>query len=357
MQFTNPNTGSFVWSRDAKDVVLDSILPASATVQFTVKLGAAAVASFALTAVSGSITLRYREILEAVLPKSIGTLLSTADYDRYSNDVTIVATLGNSTVSTTKRCFRGGSDELRPAFPHGTQWLTWKPQVTRTWAWAKEFLSLVIPNSTKMDVSAKVYFTDHTDTTLTLCTFALMTNGYSIGLVNCSPSVINSLVPAGKTVAAYDVDAGSSIKAHRFILQPTRLRGREFLFVNSLGVLDTVFAAGDVSRETEMAVSAASIDSEEVELSNGAVERFKVQTGWIRERRMMDQWQDFFRSTERYVLLQGDVVRRIVVDAIETEMTEHNLSSATITYHYAKAFTGRYYEDTAIGAYDYTENE
>ena len=292
-------------------------------------------ATFTLTAVSGQVTIRFREILEAILPWYSGSQLDTTSTFRFHSFVKIRARQGNSTLDTsTMVCFRGGSDELCQAFPHSSHWLSWKPQVTWTWAWAKEFLSFIVPSSSSVTVSAKVHFADHTNTIVALGTYTSQ-DVVSIGLVN--------------------VYVGGFIMAHRFILKPTRLRGREFLFVNSLGVLDTVFSAGDVSRETDMAVSSVSVNGEEMEMDSCAVERFKVKTGCIRERRMMDQWQEFFRSTERFVFLQGDVVRRIVVDSIETQMTEHELSDASVTYHYARAFTGRYYEDTDLPVYDYSE--
>ena len=360
MQFTNPNTGAFVWSRTAGDIVLGSISPSDATVTFKVKLDGTEVAAFDLTAVSGSITLKFREILEAVLPKASYSFPNTSS--ARTNTVQITATLNNSTESTSSMyCFRGGSDELRSAFPDTSHWMTWKPQLTRTWSWAKECLSFIKPASTSKSVKAKIYFSDNTDATVTLDSFSSVSSAVSICSIDCSPSRIKALPSAsGKTVLAYDVyvsGSNPSFLAHRFVVKPTTLRGREFLFFNSLGALDTVFATGDVSRETDMDVSSVTIGEEEVELANGAVEKFKVHTGGIRDRRTMDQWQDFFRSTDRYVLLQGDVVRRIVVDSIEPEMTENKLSGAAITYHYAKAFTGRYYSDSAIPAFDYSNYE
>ena len=127
--------------------------------------------------------------------------------------------------------------------------------------------------------------------------------------------------------------------------------------MNSLGVLDTAFATGDVSRDTESEIATARISGQEVELTNDAVEHFKVNTGGLRKRRDMDQWQDFFRSSDRWVLLQGDDPRRIVIDSIESDMTEHKLSGVSFTYHYADRFSGRHYSDTTLPAFDYDNYE
>ena len=352
MQWTNPNTGSFVWSRTAKDITLTGATSNSMTnppVQFSVHLNGSSVATFKLTAVSGEVKLRFREILEAILPRRGDTLISTSNSATYGDTVAIQATLDGSSVTTSSmRCFRGGSDELQPTVNVASYWLTWKPLKVNTWPWAKEFLSCVILSSS-INVNAKVYFADGGNSVISLASFSSGT--VRIGLVNCSPSVIRSSF-SNREVIAYDVYSPSLI-TRRFILKPSdRARGREFLFMNSLGALDTVIATGDVSRETEMDVSSVSINGDETEIANSAVERFKVQTGGIRERRMIDQWQEFFRASERYVLLKGDVVRRIVVDSIEPEMTEHKLSGAAFTYHYAKAFTGRFYQENVLGAFD-----
>ena len=347
MQWTNPNTGSFVWSRTASDLTLGGIT-GSGPVRFTVTLNGSTVASFDLIPVSGQITLRFREILEAILPRRADTLVGTNSATEYVDTVAIQAAQDSSSLTTaTMRCFRGGSDELRDAISVSSHWLTWKPLQTRTWPWAKEFLSCVVTGS--VGVNAKIYFSDGSNSVISLASFS--SGSARIGLVNCSPSRIISAA-SGRTVLAYDVYSPSLI-THRFILKSNdRARGREFLFMNSLGALDTVIATGDVSRETEMAVSSISVYGDERELGNAAVEKFKVQTGGIRERRTMDQWQEFFRASERYVLLKGDVVRRIVVDSIEPEMTEHKLSGAAFTYHYAKAFTGRFYQENTLGAFD-----
>lgn len=350
MNFTNPNTGC-VWSWNAQDIILNDVIM-SGPVQFTVFLNGSSVAAFSLNAYNSHIVLKFREILEAILPNPSLSFPSTTS--SFTNTVYIRATQGSTSLNTsTMHCFRGGSDILH-AFPQGNHWLTWKPQITDTYPWAKECLSFVKPASVSRTVYAKVYLSGNTSVIVTIGTFSSASGQISICSVNCSPSRISGYsAVSGRTVLAYDVYIEGFL-AHRFILKSARLCGREFLFENSLGVLDTVFATGDVSRETDSAVASVLIDKVETETSNNAVERFKVSTGWIRDRRMMDQWQEFARSSDRYVMLQGDDIRRIVVDSFEPEMTEHRLSSATITYHYAQGFTGRFYDDLPIGAFNYS---
>lgn len=357
---SNPNSSkAYVFAEKAEDLTVTG-LSTSSNVTIAVYLNGSSVASFELTPhpVSASVVVRFREILNAILPRITCSVPSAKS--SYFNAVYVRATQGNAYVETsTMYCFRGGFDAMETSFPHTTHWLTWKPQCTRTYKWAKEILSFIKPKLTSRTVYAKIYYSDRTSETITLVTFthtALDTQVTSC-MVNCSYSrILGLLSTVGKTILAYDV-YGGDILAHRFIVEPNRLRQREFLFANSLGVLDTVFATGDVSRDTESEIAVARIDGQDVELTNDAVEHFKVNSGGLRKRRDMDQWQDFFRSTDRWVLLQGDELRRIVIDSIESDMTEHKLSGASFTYHYADRFTGRYYSDSALPAFDYSNYE
>lgn len=359
MQWTNPNTGDIVWSRTAKDLVLEDCY---GPIDFRIELNGAVAATFTLTAISYRITLRFRDILEAILPENGNLPASDSAVFRFSDTVEISATMYNTgdspaTLSTgVMTCIRGGSDELSPEFPHDTHWLTWKPQVTDTWAWARERLACVVPARTGVTVTARIYYAFHSPETVTLASFPSQ-NTASVCIVDCSLSRIEALSGVtNETIVAYDIRTGT-VFPHRFIVRRTRLIGREFLFMNSFGVPDTVFATGMVSRESVSEVALIRINHEDREIANKTVERFKIQTGFIRDRRAMDQWQEFVRSKIRFVMLQGDVPRRIVVDGTEFEMTEHTLSSAVVSYHFANAFTGRYYDDTELEDYEYTAAE
>lgn len=350
---SNPNSSkAYVFAEKAEDLTVTG-LSTSSNVTIAVYLNGSSVASFELTPhpVSASVVVRFREILNAILPRISNTVPSTTS--SYTNTVYVRATQSGTSVDTsTMFCFRGGFDVLETSFPHTTHWMTWKPQVTRTYKWAKEILSFIKPKLTSRTIFARIYFDDGTSNVVDLGAFSSVSTQVTICSANCSYSRIKGYgYAANKTVLAYDVYVGD-ILAHRFIVEPTRLRQREFLFVNSLGVLDTVFATGDVSRDTESEIATARIDGQDVELTNDAVEHFKVNSGGLRKRRDMDQWQDFFRSTDRWVLLQGDEPRRIVIDSIESDMTEHTLSGVSFTYHLADRFTGRYYDDSALPAFD-----
>lgn len=356
MTITNPNTGTAVWSRLAEDITVTG-LSTSSPVTIAVYLNSNSVASFNLTPhpTSGSVVIRFGEILEAILPHVSVSIPSTTA--SYTNPVFIRVTQGNTSQDTTTMfCFRGGTDSLYNAI-YTSRWLTWKPQVVRTYPWAKEVISFIKPKSTSRTVSAKVYLSTGSSVTVTLGTFSSSSTQVSICTVNCSLSRIQGFSSvSGQTVLAYDVYWSSSMPAQRFIVKPTRTRQREFFFTNSFGVPDTVFSTGDVSRETDSEVATALINTLEKELYNSAVERFKVQTGGLRKRREMDHWQDFFRSEDRWVFLQGETqIRRIVVDSIDSDMVEYKLSGASFTYHHATRFTGRYYEDTELPAYTYSE--
>lgn len=350
MRFSISNPNGYLFSRTAPSLDLVEV-GGDYLVDFKVTVNGYldSQVEFSLRAVNGTVHLRLDEMLEVLLPRISPSIPNTTT--SYNNEVEVLATRSAAYDSALKTvwCFRGGIDGDQA----DRRWLTWKPQVTRTWLWASEILSFLLPTNVSKTVYAKVYLDTGTSVRVTMGTFNASVSEPRICSVNCSLSrILDFSSVSGNTVLAYDVYA-TDIPAHRFIVGRERVRVREFLFENSLGVLDTVFATGDVSRETDSNVMKFCREGSQMELFNDAVERFKVNAGGIRERRMMDHWQDFFRSNDRYVLLQGGDVRRIIVDSIEPEMVEHKLSGASVTYHYADKFKGRFHADTEVSAFDY----
>ena len=130
---TNPNSNkTFVFADTAEDLTVTG-LSTSSNVTITVYLSGSSVASFELTPAwnNASVVVRFREILNAILPRISGAVPDTTTTYNYA--VSVRASQGGTDVDTaTMFCFRGGSDALRTAFSHLNHWLTWKPQVTRT---------------------------------------------------------------------------------------------------------------------------------------------------------------------------------------------------------------------------------
>lgn len=360
MRIYGINSDKVVWSDSGATICVDEYGPASDAL-FTVLLEGNVVASFKLSPVNDSFRLPLRDLLRAILPKldppSSGQEVSPISVHR---QVTIQMGIDGDLDAYGSVVFYaclGGEDDKVVESVTVTHWLTWKPQVTVTYPWAKEYLALLkAEGSVHNQVVAKLYWKDHGLETVQLAVLPIQ-NYQQVLMMDCSCERVLALSSVeDDTLMAYDVER-EGFMPHRFLIGDEDRQAREFIFRNSLGVFDTVFATGDVSRETGSEVVTVRSASDEREVNNDAVERFAAQSGTLTQTREIDQWQDFFRSSERYVLLPGDVVRRIVVDGLEQNLTEHIISGVKVTYHYADAFTGRHYDDTELDDYDYTSEQ
>lgn len=360
MIFVHDNTESMAWSLNAKDLLLQGI--SGSEVIFTVQLDGETATYFNLIPFDGKIRLSLRDLLEAILPQESGINPMTSGLAvRGGGHQLLVSArddLGNSaTVSLT--CFRGGIDE-NSGNSKRTQWLSWKPQVSPTFKWGRELLSLLLmPGYTTSRVAVTIYYLYHSPETVTLASAPSVENGKPcIWTYDCSFDTIASLGSYSEedTILAYDITMGA-LPRRRFILSLPDNRAREFLFVNSMGAMDSLFTTGDVIGEAESTTSVSQIGYKEKEISNVFVAKLKVSTGTIQREREIANLFDFLRSTERYLLAPGDTARCIVVDGIETDLSFGQLSGASFTFHMADGFTGRYYEDKNLGEYEFTSAE
>lgn len=348
------------WSLTAKDVSLQGIDGTS--VAFTVYMDGQAVTTFSLVPVNSTIKLSLRGILEAILPQETGiNPMSSGLAERNGgHTVTIAAAddLGAS-ASMDLTCFRGGIDE-NAGNGKTTQWLSWKPQASQTLRWGRELLSLLLmPGYSSSKVQVTIYYLYHSPETVDLASAPTVLNSKPcIWTYDCSYETIAELGTYSDedTILAYDITMGT-LPRRRFILSPTDKRGREFIFKNSMGVLDTLYTAGDVVFEEESNVSTSVVNNRETEIDNAFIARQKVSTGLIQREREIANLYDLLRSNERYIMAPGDTARRIVVDGIDSDISFGKPSAATITFHLADGFTGSYYEDKNLGEYEFTSAE
>lgn len=348
------------WSLSAKDILLQSV--SGTIVTFTVQLDGQDVTSFDLLPISGKISLSLRGLLEAILPMETGLdpMLSGMAVRSGAHSVTISATdnLGN-TASVSLTCFRGGIDE---SAGNGkiTRWLSWKPQVSQTFRWGRELLSLLLmPGSSSTQVKATVYYLYHSPEIVTLAAAPTVAGSKPcIWNYDCSYETIAALGSHSEddTILAYDITMGS-LPRRRFILGPTDQRGREFIFRNSMGVLDTLFTVGEINAESESEIATARVGNKEREIANDFTARQKVATGLLQKEREIANLYDFLRSNERYILSPGGTARRIIVDGTESDITLGQPSGASITFHLADGFLGGYYEDKNLGEYEFVQAE
>ena len=262
-------------------------------------------------------------------------------------------------------------------------WLTWRPEVSKTYAPAYEELSVILnPNAVdgidsdsqlfRHRVLAKVYLNTGEDIELELADGMLtQEGGFYLRSVNVSLELVADALHNlyseydASNILAYDVyglycklddtvlmtDAPA---AQRFIVRPAKSDLRCFLFRNSLGVFETVCSTGAVTRIITPDVATFITGRSESELVNKSRPSFKVHTGSLDSSDMVNLWQDFFLSGERY-LVSGLKLEKIIVDEGKSEAKLRSLSDMEVTYHLATQPAGRFRRKNTLNTYNYDE--
>ena len=263
-----------------------------------------------------------------------------------------------------------------------TIWLTWRPEISKTYAKAYEQLSVLLEPGAVEGVTegqlirhrvlAKVYLDTGDDVEIELLN----------GMVNVSAGCyIRSLDASLEQVAdtlhrlyseydasnilAYDVygeycqlnddvlmtDVPS---AQRFVVQPGRTDVKCFMFRNSLGVFETVCSTGSYTRIVTPEVATFITGRSESELSNTSKVSFKVNTGVLDSIEMVNLWQDFFLSGERYLVTDSSI-EKIIIEEGKSEAKLKTLSDMEFTFHLATQPAGRFRSKKSLNNYNYNE--
>ena len=262
-------------------------------------------------------------------------------------------------------------------------WLTWRPEVSKTYTPAYEELSVILnPNAVdgiasdsqlfRHRVLAKVYLNTGEDIEIELADGMLtQEGGFYLRSVNVSLEIVADALHNlyseydASNILAYDVyglycklddtvlmtDAPA---AQRFIVRPAKSDLRCFLFRNSLGVFETVCSTGAVTRIITPDVATFITGRSESELVNKSRPSFKVNTGSLDSSDMVNLWQDFFLSGERY-LVSGLKLEKIIVDEGKSEAKLRSLSDMEFTYHLATQPAGRFRRKNTLNTYNYDE--
>lgn len=107
-----------------------------------------------------------------------------------------------------------------------------------------------------------------------------------------------------------------------------------FQFYGSHGVLETIYATGSRKSEVNTETATFTNDGVESELVNDSRLVHETFTGWLASAEEVRFWQEFFASAARYAVIDG-VSRRIIVDEIDSESTDGELSAFSFKWHYA----------------------
>ena len=131
--------------------------------------------------------------------------------------------------------------------------------------------------------------------------------------------------------------------AQRYILRPECCNETCFGFTNTLGGFDTLMMTGKIKLKPEGASKTFVNREVQTELLNNYTSYWEASTGYIDTPGMAAQYQDFLKSTHRWIYQNGEWLK-IVVDEYKIEHTPHELNAYTFKYHLAERNERRYFE-------------
>lgn len=129
----------------------------------------------------------------------------------------------------------------------------------------------------------------------------------------------------------------------RYILRPERYNDVCFGFENTLGGFDTLLLDGKQTCQPEGDVTTFKTETVEKELVNNYTSIWEAHTGRLETERQANQFQDFLKSSNRYVL-RSEKWRRIVVSEYKVKHYRGESNSYSFKYHLAERNERRFYE-------------
>lgn len=144
--------------------------------------------------------------------------------------------------------------------------------------------------------------------------------------------------------------------AQRYVLRPEHYNDVCFGFENTLGGFDTLMLEGKQTYQPEGDISTFKTNTTEKELINEYTSIWEANTGRLETERTANQFQDFLKSTNRYVLMQG-IWRRLIVTEYKIKHYQGESNSYTFKYHLADKNEGRFYERAELPKPDFMPTE
>ena len=131
--------------------------------------------------------------------------------------------------------------------------------------------------------------------------------------------------------------------AQRYILRTQRYNDVCFGFTNTLGGFDTLIMQGQIKLKPEGENETFTSNAIEEELTNGYTSYWEASTGYIDSARMAAQYQDFLKSTQRWIYKDSKWLK-IIVDEYKAEDSPLELNAYTFKYHLAEKNERRHFE-------------
>ena len=254
------------------------------------------------------------------------------------------------------------------------QWLTSREQVSRTYTWARERLSLIFgpqllrwSGQVTLKIKCKAYFLSGSPETFELASVSSSENTYYTA--DCSYARIAALAESESPLVAWDLsytltgtDADgepASLESYpqRFLLGRQDERIREFIFVNCFGMEDRVFGEGISKRKVDGSSTTFIAGGQKMEVSNDSETVFEAFSGQLADRRSIFHWHDFLSSATRLLLRPTDAsLTRIVIDSHDSETEDFSVGGINFSYRLSDRhsdYPGGLYG--SIGDYDPTQ--
>ena len=366
MNITGPNKNEIVFSRTTRDIVVTDIPSGPLFEVYFVyekrRFG------FEARAYDGTYTLHLSEVLKALESNTMAPDVPDGGcLTLYPKTLTIEFLLDKALeVSHEIRWIPGyckaNADDLKLLMNSG-YWWTMRPQAAYTLPWSREILQMALPaDSGAVDIYVDIHFAEYGKKRLLYKTVRPEGQDPEFVAIDVSYKYIEDLAFKSEYVdghiLAYDVTGVSGDKedlpiGQRFIVAPKNRNIRGWYFRNSLGAFDTVYSFGSVTRAIDSEIKTFTANMKELEISNISKETFSIDTGYIKNRKELNLWYEFLRSTERYAILSHNEISRIIVDESDSKKTLNEVGSISFRCRMSEEVEG--YELSKARLEDFSE--
>lgn len=343
------------FTEDIPDLIISEV---SQTVYLSITISEVAVVTNApfVPDAAGNITICTRQFVRNVAP--------LAKPQEHSVELPkLSVTIVTGTQTTTRECVLiPGGMATQPADMENwlrKNFLTWQPQVVSTTPGQPQWLAYVTPMLTgRVGIFSTLFAANGKTHTKTLITpeppsevYRLIDTSFTTlwadfcrqnDLAPLSYDVFGMVIPT-ITIPDKPVQPVRGLLPQRYVLCPEHIDDTIFGFVNTLGGFDTITASGKSTLKPEGENDTFTSREQETELANGYTSFWEKSTGYIETSRMASQFQDFLKSTSRWVYQSGQWLR-IIMDEYKVDHLPRELNAYTFKFHLAAKNERRYFE-------------
>lgn len=291
---------------------------------------------------SGSVKIEIRDVVGSVLSVTIPTT-SGSWWNQQDACRTFRYTIsdGINGASSNFVVIKGGIDGIASGFSDSDflrgNFLTWQPQEKSVQPGQPEFLTYFFRDIETAFV--KAYYKDGNGD-VQFSTAALYTNEGALSLIclDLSWEYVSSLFP-DKVVLAYEAfvssQSGDRLSyIQRYILEPVSDVNEKYLFVNTLGGVDTLRCTGILSHLPKTNSDFVALNGSELEVNLELEYSLKQNTGFIPDKQYASWLLDFFLSEKR-AHLSSTGLRYIVISDQDQEWKAQSIDGFVFEYSYA----------------------